>query len=375
MGHVKEYDYLIVGAGLAGSVIAERLANARKKVIIVEKRDHIGGNCFDRLDQAGILVQQYGPHIFHTSNQYVWAYLSQFTEWLPYCHRVKANVDGKVLTLPINLTTIYELFNESTAKIIEEKIIKMYGEGNKIPVLELLRNNDADLKNFAQTVYRKIYLNYTKKQWGMDPRKLNSQVLNRVPIWINRDDRYFRDKYQGMPKYGYTKIFMKMLDQKNIKLILDKDYKEIISQFKYTKIIYTGPIDYFFNYKYGRLKYRSLRFEFKILNQDKFQDWAVVNYTGKEPFTRRTEFKHFYGQKSSKTTILREFPENYEENINIPCYPIPNAENVKLYQKYKNEVNKLEDVIFVGRLAEYRYYNMDEVVEKALNVFKSIVIT
>lgn len=363
-----KYDFLIVGAGFAGAVLAERLAKHGKKILLVEKRNHLGGNCYDYLDSSGILVHKYGPHIFHTNSSEVWDYLSQFTNWHFYVHRVLANFNEEKITLPANLNTVYELFTKEQAESIEKKLIEHYGEGQKISIISLRKTEDADLKKLAEVVYEKVFLRYSIKQWGMPPEELDPQVVERVPFWVNRDNRYFKDKYQGVPQNGYTDIFRKMLDQPNVKVILGKDYKEIYKQIKFDQMIYTGPIDYFYDYRYGKLPYRSLRFEFETLNLERFQEVAVVNYTGKEPYTRITEFKHFTNGKNPKTVILREYPEEYQPGKNIPCYPIPRRENFEIFQRYKEEAEKRKDVIFVGRLAEYRYYNMDEVVGRALEI-------
>lgn len=368
-----KYDFVIVGLGFAGAVLAERLAKAGNSILAIEKRNHLGGNAYDFYDEAGILVHKYGPHIFHTNSKEVWGYLSLFTEWLPYEHRVLARIDEKNFTLPVNLSTLYELFTDRFARNLESKLINFYGSGARVPVLELRKSHDPDLKKLAEVVYEKVYLNYSLKQWGVSPEVLDSQVTERVPIWVDRDNRYFKDEFQGMPKLGHTNLFEKMLDHPNIEIIFNKDYRDLINQTKFEKLIYTGPIDYFFDYKYGRLPYRSMRFEFETLNQEWFQEVAVVNYTGKEPFTRVTEFKHLSDQKNPKTTVLMEFPEEHDPDKNVPCYPIPRKDNFELYQRYKAEADKQESVTFVGRLAEYRYYNMDEVVGRALRVFGDLL--
>lgn len=360
------YDYLIVGAGFAGSVLAERLATANKKVLLVEQREHLGGNCYDFLDEAGILIHKYGPHIFHTNHTEVWDYLSQFTAWIPYQHRVLSKVDGNNVTLPVNLNTIYELFPADKARNLERKLLETIGNANCVPILELRKNKDNDLRQMAELVYEKIYLNYSRKQWGMDPDELDPLVTGRVPVWADRDNRYFKEKYQGMPAKGYTSIFEKIVGHPNIEIILNKDCKDIIGKTDYDQLIYTGLIDYFFDYKHGKLPYRSMNFKFETLNLKQFQEVAVINYPGNEPFMRITEFKHFTGQANPKTSLLREYPEDYDPAKNTPCYPIPKQENYILYQKYKVEAEKLKKVTFIGRLAEYCYYNMDGVVKQAL---------
>ena len=370
-----KYDYLIVGAGFAGSVFAECLASAGKKVLVVEKREHVGGNCYDYYDETGILVHLYGPHIFHTNSQQVWEYLSKFTQWLSYQHHVLARVDGQILTLPVNLNTIYELLPEPQAGIVAQKLIEAFGQGQRVPILKLRASNDRDLRALAELVYEKIYLNYTRKQWGRDPDELDPQVTERVPVWVDRDNRYFKDKYQGIPREGYTKMIEKILDHPNIELCLNKDYKKAVGQFDFDKLIYTGPIDRFFDYKHGQLPYRSLHFDFETLDKERLQDVAVVNYPGEEPFTRITEFKHFSGQRNAKTSILKEYPQVFRPDKNIPCYPIPRTENFDLYQKYENEAAKHKNIIFIGRLAEYKYYNMDEVVGRSLKLFKTLPLT
>ncbi|MFH1541828.1 MAG: UDP-galactopyranose mutase [bacterium] len=340
------YDYLIVGAGLAGSVLAERLADIGKQVLLVEQRDHLGGNCYDSINQDGILIHNYGPHIFHTNDQVVWDYLSKFTAWHPYSHRVLANFNGQVLTLPPNLNTFEELF----------------------PGQEISKTMDK----FEQEIDKKIFMEYSRKQWGTDLSELAPEVRARIPIRLDRDNRYFKDKYQGIPKDGYSKLFKRMLANKNIEVVLGKDYKEIVDTVSYCRMIYTGPIDHYFDYQYGPLPYRSADFQFQTLDQQSFQPAPVVNYTGAEPYTRITEFKKLTGQKRNKTTILREFPQAYQPGKNIPCYPIPQEQNQLLNQKYQQLAEQESDTIFIGRLAEYRYYNMDGVVGRALEIFGSL---
>lgn len=364
-----KYDYVVVGAGFAGATIAERLANDGASVLVVEQRDHIGGNCYDYVDQNGITIHKYGPHIFHTKSKEVWDYLSQFTKWLPYMHKVLANIDGELISLPVSLKTLHQLYKKGKADSIEKKLIERYGKGNKTSLIELLQSEDLQIKQFAEAIFEKIFFNYSKKQWGCNPLELDPQVLNRLPVWLDYDDHYFKDAYQGIPKDGYTKIMENMLDNRNIEIILKKDYKMIIGDIAFSKLFYTGSIDYYFDYKHGKLPYRALKFEFEALGMEWFQPNSVVNYPGKELFTRITEFKHFNNYKSDKTIVLRELPEDYEAGKNNPSYPIPNEANHELYNQYKIEADKLDNVVFAGRLGEYKYYNMDEVVGKALRIY------
>jgi len=377
------FNYIVVGSGFAGSVIAERIANVlNQKVLIIEKRNHIGGNCYDCKDENNIIIHKYGPHLFHTDYKDVFDYLSNFTEWHIYYHKVLAFVDGKKVPLPFNLNSIYEVFPQELAKRLEVRLIEKYGYGTKIPILELLKEEDQDLKFLANYVYEKIYKNYTIKQWGLKPEEISPQVTARVPIYVSRDNRYFTDKYQVIPKDGYTKIFERMLNHPNIKIMLNTDFKEVISidfenkkiyflgqEFK-GKLIFTGMINELFNFKYGFLPYRSLDLRFEMIEQEYYQEAPVVNYPNDYDFTRITEFKHIHPVKSDKTTILKEYPKAYQPNVDIPYYPVFTKENQELYNKYKEEVDKFENLVLVGRLAEYRYYDMDDVVKRALEVFE-----
>jgi len=370
------FDFLIIGAGLAGSVLAERIATQLdKKVLIVDKRNHIGGNAYDFYDKNGILVHKYGPHIFHTNSKKVVDYLSQFTEWRPYFHRVLAVVEGKKVPIPFNLNSLYQLFPKRYAEKLEDKLIKTYGYGVKIPILKLKESASGELKYLADYIYKNIFYCYTIKQWGLKPEELDPSVTARVPVYISRDDRYFQDMYQIMPRYGYTKMFEKMLSHKNIKILLQTDYKEIIDIIKFKILIFTGSIDEFFDYKFGVLPYRSLKFIFNSLNIDYYQEVGQVNYPGNNEYTRITEFKYLTGQKLRCTTIAFEIPESYVPNNNmVPLYPIPRAENNNLYKKYLMEANKLKSIFFCGRLAEYKYYNMDQIIARALSFFESKII-
>lgn len=362
---MNQYDFLIVGSGFAGSVLAERLASQlNKKVLLVEKRDHIGGNAYDFYNDAGILVHRYGAHIFHTNHEDVWKYLLQFAEWNNYQHKVLSYVDGKMVPIPINLTTVNKLLNKN----FTEKELKYYFESVRIKINDIANSRDVVVSQVGEFLYKKLFKNYTYKQWGVYPDKLLPEVTKRIPVRYNTDDRYFSDKYQGLPLKGYARLFESILSHKNITVLLNTDYKKIINDIKFDRLFYTGPIDYFFDYKFGRLPYRSLRFEFETLNREYFQEAAVVNYPNDFEFIRIAEFKHMTLQKHLKTTIAREYPIEEGE----PYYPVPMEEAINIYDKYKNEAQKFKSVYFVGRLAEYKYYNMDQAVQRALEVFKEI---
>jgi len=365
--------YLVVGSGLAGAVIAERIANVLKKeVLILEKRSHIGGNIFDFKNDNGILIHKYGPHAFHTNEKKVWDYLSQYTDWYPYFHKVLAVVDGIKIPLPFNLNSIYKVFPPHFAGRLESILIENFGYNKKIPILELRKSKERDLKLLAEYIYNKVFLGYTLKQWDMKPEELSPEVTARVPIYISKDDRYFQDKYQGIPELGYTKMMENILDHPKIKVELETDFFKARNKLKYDILIYTGRIDEFFENKYGVLPYRSLRFEFKNYDLNSFQEVTQINYPNNYDFTRITEFKHFLPNNSKNTTVAFEYPEKYTNGLNEPYYPIPKEENHLVFKKYSKEADKLKNVFFVGRLAQYKYYNMDQTVLKALNFFEKI---
>jgi UDP-galactopyranose mutase len=362
----KKYNFLIVGAGFSGGVIAERLASQLdKKVLLVEKRDHIGGNAYDYYNDAGILVHKYGPHIFHTNHDDVWLYLSQFTEWNGYQHKVLAFVDGRNVPLPINLDTVNILLN----KKFTEDGVKDYFESVRLKITDIKNSRDVILSQVGEFFYEKFFKNYTFKQWGVYPEILSPEVTKRIPVRHNTDTRYFPDRYQGLPVNGYTKLFERMLSHKNITIALNTDYKKIIDDIQFERLIYTGPLDYYFDYAFGKLPYRSLRFESETLSKEYLQEVAVVNYPNDYDFTRITEFKHMTLQKHPRTTIFREYPSAEGE----PYYPMPIEEAIELSNRYREEAGKLKTVYFIGRLAEFKYYNMDQVVKRALDVFEEIV--
>lgn len=362
-----KYDYLIVGAGFAGSVAAERLASQHnKKILLVEKRNHIGGNAYDEYDVHGVLIHKYGPHIFHTNSKKVFDYLSQFTEWRFYEHRVLAKLNNKLYPIPINRTTINKLYNKNFTTDEEVKVFYNSVREKRNPILN---SEDIIVNQVGLDLYKKFFKFYTKKQWELDPSQLSPSVCGRIPVRANEDDRYFTDKYQFMPKDGYTKMFGKIVAHPNIEVKLNTDYKEIVDNVEFDKMIYTGPIDYFFDYKFGKLPYRSIRFEWENYERDKFQEVAQVNYTdNSDSFTRVVEHKYLSGQVINITSISRE----YSQKNGDPFYPIPNGENNLIFELYNNVKNKIENVELIGRLAEYKYYNMDQVVGRILQFVGNI---
>jgi UDP-galactopyranose mutase len=359
------FDYLIVGAGFAGSVLAERLARgSNKKVLIVDKRPHIAGNAYDHYNDAGILVHKYGPHIFHTNSKEVFEYLSRFTAWRSYQHRVLAWVDGMHLPIPINLDTINKLYGLNLTSFQVEEFFASVAEKRD----EIKTSEDVVVSRVGRELYEKFFRNYTRKQWDLDPSELDASVTARVPTRTNRDDRYFTDSYQAMPKFGFTRMFENILDHPNIKIMLNTDYREIQRDIPYREMIYTGPVDEYFDYRFGKLPYRSLEFKHETHDQEVYQCAPVVNYPNDNLYTRITEFKYLTGQEHSKTSIVYEFPRAEGD----PYYPVPRKENAEIYTKYKALADQTEGVHFVGRLATYKYYNMDQIVAQALTVYARI---
>ena len=355
------YDYLIVGAGFAGAVAAERLANNfGKRVLIVDKRAHIGGNAYDEYDDHGLLIHKYGPHIFHTNSHEVFAYLSRFTAWRPYQHRVLASVDGQLLPIPINLDTINRLYGLSLTSFELEGFFASKAEAISAP----RTSEEVILGKVGRELYEKFFRNYTRKQWGLDPSELEAQVTARIPVRTNRDDRYFTDKYQVMPLHGYTRMFQRMLSHPNIRIMLHADFQEVRHECKYRELIYTGPIDEFFEYRYGRLPYRSLEFRFETYHRSVHQPVAVVNYPNEYPYTRVTEFKYLTGQEHPSTSLVYEYPCAEGD----PYYPVPQPDNAALYKRYETLAAAIPHVHFVGRLGTYKYYNMDQVVAQSLSL-------
>lgn len=365
-----QYDIIIVGAGISGATLAERYATQlNKKVLILEKRDHIGGNCYDYYNEDGILVSKYGAHIFHTEYEDVWEYVNRFSKWRSYTHKVLSQVDGKLVPVPVNITTINTLFG---LDLNNEQEMREWLAHEIVQIDHPQNSEESALSRVGRQLYEKMFHNYTKKQWDMEPSQLDASVLDRIPVRYSFDDRYFSDKYQAMPEAGYTKVFESMLDHPNISVQLSTDYfavKDTLEE--YETLFFTGPIDQFFSYKFGKkLQYRSLKFVNETYHQEYFQSNSVINYPNEEAFTRIVEYKHLTGQKSTKTTIAKEYPTWEGE----PYYPVPSPENKALYEEYKKEAEKEENshIHFVGRLANYKYFNMDQAFKNALDLFASL---
>ncbi|MDR2883591.1 MAG: UDP-galactopyranose mutase [Deferribacteraceae bacterium] len=362
------YDNLIVGCGLSGAVLAERLASLHGETsLVIDKKDHIAGNCYDYKDN-GISVHRYGPHIFHTNNAVVWQYLSQFTDWHPYMHRVLVYIDGQTAPFPFNLNTIRQVFPQSLAEKLEGKLLHLFEYGKKIPIMELLNSSDDDLQFLANYIYEKVFKNYTIKQWGLRPEELDGSVTARVPISISSDNRYFGDTYQGIPANGYTDMIANILKNDKVTVKTGVAFSDIKDFVDYDRLIYTAPIDEYFDYKFGKLPYRSLKFDISVQDTEYYQSVATVNYPNDYDFTRITEFKHFLDERSDKSIIMKEFPKPHKEGENEPLYPIMQDENRQIYQRYLAEAQKIPNLIFAGRLGEYKYYDMDKVVERALEI-------
>jgi UDP-galactopyranose mutase len=360
------FDYLIVGAGFAGSVLAERLASVgNKKVLIIDQRNHIAGNAYDFYNEDGVLIHKYGPHIFHTNSKNIIDYLGQFTDWRPYQHRVLASVDGQLVPIPINLNTINRLYGLN----LSSDELELFFEKRAEKVDKVRTSEDVVVSKVGRELYEKFFRGYTKKQWDLDPSQLDASVAARVPVRINKDDRYFTDAYQLMPLHGYSKMFESMLSHPNIKVMLNTDYREIADLIPYKNLIYTGPIDEYFNYCYGKLPYRSIEFKFETFDQEQYQSTGTINYPNEYAYTRITEFKYLTGQHHKKTTIVYEFPTGEGD----PYYPIPRLENAEIYRKYEALAENMTNTYFTGRLATYKYYNMDQVVAQSLTLFKKII--
>ncbi len=362
----KKYDFLVVGAGYAGAVCARQLADAGKKVLVVDKRSHIGGNAYDEIDENGVLIHPYGPHIFHTNSKKVFSYLSKFTNWRFYEHKVLASVKGEYYPIPINRLTINKVFGVNLAGDDVESFL----ETKRTPKESVKTSEDVVLNSVGPELCEMFFRGYTKKQWDLDLSELSAGVAARIPTRTNDDDRYFTDEYQFMPSDGYTAMFERILDSSNIDLELNIDFLSHRSRWQFDKLIYTGPVDAFYEYCYGKLPYRSLTFQHEYLkNMDFYQSVGTVNYPNEEKFTRVTEFKHLTGQDVCGTSIVKE----YSKAEGDPYYPVPNPKNEALYKQYQEKADSETNIFFVGRLAQYRYYNMDQVVASALSLSEKLI--
>ncbi|HOY18402.1 MAG TPA: UDP-galactopyranose mutase [Haliscomenobacter sp.] len=362
------YDYLIVGAGLAGSVLAERLASkANKKVLLIDKRNHIGGNTFDYYNSDGILVHKYGPHIFHTNSKEIFDYLGNFTEWRPYEHHVLASVDGQLVPIPINQNTVNALYGLNLSQLQVQDFFDSKAEKKD----QILTSEDVVVNAVGRELYEKFFKHYTVKQWALDPSALDASVTARVPTRTNKDNRYFTDSYQAMPLHGYTNMFHRLLDHPNIHIMLNTDYKDLVDEIKFQTLIYSGPIDAYFDFCFGKLPYRSINFKSQTIDSENYQPTGTVNYPMSQAYTRITEFKHLTGQKHEKTSIVFEYPTAEGD----PYYPIPRKENMEIYNRYKTLAVSEPNTFFTGRLGTYKYYNMDQVIAQSLTLFKKIMQT
>ncbi len=367
----KDMRVLVVGCGFSGATMARLLAEyANRRILIIDRRDHIAGNSYDYRDVNGITVHRYGSHIFHTSSEDVWNFISRFAEFNAYVHKVVAVVDGKEVPVPFNLDSLFICYPRSKADALEKKLLERYPSGTEISVLDFMRQEDLDLRGLADFIYKKIFLGYTCKQWGTAPEDTAASVLARVPVRINRDCRYFRDRYQGIPLQGYTQAVHRMLDHPNIEISLNTDFAQLRDRVgSFEHVFYTGCIDEYFDYSLGALPYRSVHLEQEELNCRCYQSNAVVNYPCDFDFTRIHEYKYYLGETSPRTVIAREYPGPYVPGMNEPSYPIANDSTARLYASYVELAKEHPNVHFFGRLGDYRYYNMDAAIERALQLF------
>ena len=391
---IEDFDAVVVGSGFAGAVVARELAErGNKRVLIIEKRSHIGGNMYDEYDAAGVLVHRYGPHIFHTNDKRAFDYINRFTAWRPYEHEVLANWFGTYIPVPFNKNSMETVFGEEKAARLTAKLIEVFGDERKVTINELRAQDDPDLAEVADFVYKNVFLYYTQKQWGLTPEEVDPSVTARVPVFLSRDNRYFQDAYQGMPADGYTVLFENMLNFPGITVCLNIEAESVFDLVFETRsedspireirvkdvpftgpIVYTGPLDELFLSRFGRLPYRSLDFAYETFNQEHWQPCGTVNYTVTEDFTRITEFKYLTGQECPKTTIMREYSRAYEDpREQIPYYAIINDQNMAHYERYLRLVEPLGNFFPLGRLAEYRYYNMDVIIGRALALADEIL--
>jgi UDP-galactopyranose mutase len=361
---------LVVGSGFSGATIARKIAEElNQKVVVIDAKPHVGGNSYDYFDSNNICIHKYGTHIFHTNSKLVWNFLAKFTKWYTYQHKVKGLLDGQYVPIPFNLNSLYQIFPACIANNLEKCLIEKFGFNKKVPILELRKTKDEDLTFLAEYIYQKIFLEYTLKQWGMKPEEIDASVSERVPIYISRDDRYFQDRYQGIPLEGYTKLISNMLDHPNIGVELSTSFSK---DMEYEKLFYTGSIDEFFEYKFGQLPYRSIKLDFLEFSYDKFQEAAVINYPCNYDFTRIGEYKWFLNSQANKTVVSYEYPEQFELGKNERYYPIIKDENRILYNKYLELTKDIPNIHFLGRLGDYKYYDMDKAIERALILFENM---
>lgn len=381
MGNPSQFDYLIVGAGLSGAVVAERIASQLdKQVLVIDKRPHVGGNTFDCIDEHGVLIHKYGPHLFHTNSKTVWDYLSRFTDWTQYEHRILGEIGNQRLPIPFNWSTLEATFPERQANRIKSLLLSMFGDEAHVPILKLMELADSpedslshlqktDLREVSTFIYENIFEGYTIKQWGLTPEQLGPSVMSRVPVRLSYDDRYFRDQYQALPSSGYTRMVESILDHPNIRVELNCPFDHHQPPANFDRLIYTGATDAFFDYRHGSLPYRSLRFEFVHHDVDFLLEATSINFPNEHDYTRITEFKRATGQKTEGTTVAIEYPQAHVRGENEAYYPVPTDENRELFQKYRVDIENLDSVTFLGRLADYQYYNMDQAVARALTIF------
>ena len=363
---------LVVGAGISGATVARILADAGEKVTVIDKKDHIAGNCYDYRDENGIMIHKYGSHIFHTNDKEVWDFIRRFTDFNLYMHKVRGVIDGIETTIPFNLNSLHDVFPKELADRLEKKLIDNYGYGKKVPILEFMKQSDEDLLFLADFVYEKVFLHYTMKQWGYKPDEVDGAVTARVPVYISKDDRYFQDTYQGIPVKGYTETIRKMMEHPNIEIHLSTDYQDIDDS-SFNRIFYTGPIDEYCDYVYGELPYRSVRFEHFTMDCDHYLSNSVVNYPCNYDFTRVHEYKYYLNDKSEKTVVTKEYSENFKLGKNERYYPIPKDENMALYQRYlKKAAAEKKNCFFLGRLGNYKYYDMWMAIRNAIDLMNSI---
>lgn len=366
---MEKITNLVVGAGISGAVIARQIAAVlQQPVTVIDSREHIAGNIYDYHHPSGITVHKYGPHIFHTQSKEVWDYLSQFTAWHYFFLKPNVWIDNIRATLPFNLNTLHQVLPASLANRLEQKLIEKYGYNVKVPILTLQQQQDADLKFLAAYIYEKVFKNYTLKQWGISAEEIDPSVMARVPVYISRDDGYFQDKYQAIPAQGYTAMVEKMLYHPLITVRLKTPFQKIKDHISYERLFYTGPIDEFFEYNLGPLPYRSLRFEVEQKKQPYYQPAVVTNYPNNFDFTRICEHKYFLNEQADTTVISVEYPQEFKVGENDPYYPIANEQTAQLYERYLQQAKKLPGVYFLGRLGDYKYYNMDQAVTRALHL-------